>query len=79
MTGNPNATADAIYLAAHIETFDEHCPDARAVAVRDGRVLAVGGNEILAAYRGPGTEVVDFGAAAILPGFTDSHMHPVAG
>ncbi|MFF0747143.1 amidohydrolase [Streptomyces sp. NPDC004111] len=74
-----HSIADTVYLAAHIETFDEQRPTARAVAVRGERILAVGGPEVLDAHRGPATEVVDFGAATLLPGLTDAHSHPVGG
>lgn len=50
-------------------------PDAAAVAVRDDRIVFVGGVEAAAAYRGPETRVVDLGGAVLLPGLVDSHTH----
>lgn len=50
-------------------------PDAQAVAVRDGRILFVGGSDDAAAFRGPSTEIVDVDGATILPGLVDSHVH----
>ncbi len=45
-----------------------------AVAVQDGRIAAVGQDELLR-FRGPQTEVIDAGGGAILPGLNDGHLH----
>jgi predicted amidohydrolase YtcJ len=45
------------------------------VAVRDGRILATGSRDVLAAHRGPETQMVDVGARPVLPGFIDVHAH----
>ncbi|MEV5737723.1 amidohydrolase family protein [Streptomyces sp. NPDC052292] len=74
--------ADAIVLAGHVETFDETRPagpPADAVAVADGRVVAVGGTEALGPLRGPGTVVHAFPGATVMPGLVDVHAHPVWG
>jgi len=47
------------------------------LAVAGGRVAAVGGPELAAAARVAGGRVVDAGGALVLPGFVDSHTHPV--
>jgi predicted amidohydrolase YtcJ len=44
-----------------------------SVAIAGGRIVAVGGRELL--DRHPGCEVLDFGERPILPGFVDSHVH----
>ncbi|MFD4907280.1 amidohydrolase [Kitasatospora purpeofusca] len=49
------------------------------VAVTAGRITAVGPAEFLAPLRGPATTVHEFPDAAILPGLTDAHAHPVWG
>ncbi|WP_020548157.1 amidohydrolase [Embleya scabrispora] len=54
-------------------------PAANAVAIRDGRVLAVGDAATLAPLRGPATTVHEFPHATILPGLIDVHAHPVWG
>ena len=46
-----------------------------ALAVRDGRILAVGETQAVFAHRGPDTEMVDLRGRAILPGFVDAHGH----
>lgn len=50
-----------------------------AVAVQDGVIAAIGDRGDVADWRGPGTEVLDLGTSTLMPGFTDSHVHPVLG
>jgi predicted amidohydrolase YtcJ len=50
-----------------------------AVAVRAGRILAVGGDDEIHTYAGPGTRLVDLRGGTLLPGFQDAHCHPVSG
>jgi predicted amidohydrolase YtcJ len=52
---------------------------AEAVAVADGRIVAVGSDAALADYVGAETEVVDLAGGTLLPAFHDSHVHPVYG
>ncbi|MGH3652066.1 amidohydrolase [Glutamicibacter sp.] len=69
--------ADLLFANGPIYTMDPSCPKASALAVRDGRIIAVDG----AAHqlRGPSTEVVDLACKALLPGFHDAHVHPLLG
>jgi predicted amidohydrolase YtcJ len=46
-----------------------------AIAIRDGRIAAVGTSEEIAAFVGPGTEVLDLDGRTLLPGLIDPHMH----
>jgi predicted amidohydrolase YtcJ len=71
--------ADRIYTGGPILTIDDSLPRVEAVAVKDGRILAVGDLNILMAYRGDATEVFDLDGRAMLPGFVDSHGHVVMG
>jgi predicted amidohydrolase YtcJ len=50
-------------------------PDAEAVAVRDGRIVFVGGAREAERYRASAREVVDLGGATLLPGLVDAHVH----
>ncbi|HEX2513821.1 MAG TPA: amidohydrolase, partial [Chloroflexota bacterium] len=52
-------------------------PRAQAVAVRDGRVLAVGDDREVRALAGPHTVLVDLGGRTVIPGLIDSHLHMV--
>jgi len=67
-----------IYPARRIITMNPAFPFAEAVAVRDGRVLAVGTVEELAAW---GSHTVDdqFADKIIMPGFIEAHTHVMAG
>lgn len=68
-------TADLILRGGPILTMDEHRPRADAIAVRDGRIVAVGTVDEVTTHAGPGTEVLDLDGRALLPGFVDPHMH----
>jgi predicted amidohydrolase YtcJ len=46
-----------------------------AVAIREGRILALGDADDVLWWRGPRTEVLDVGGGTVLPGFCDSHLH----
>ncbi len=52
---------------------------ADAIAVRDGRIVAVGDTATVAALGGDGTRTIDLAGATVLPGFQDLHVHPVYG
>lgn len=64
-----------IYHDGVVLTMDDGLPRAEAVAVRNGRILAVGDDDEVLALRGSSTRVVDLGGRALLPGFIDSHAH----
>jgi predicted amidohydrolase YtcJ len=50
-------------------------PEAAANAIRDGRIVAIGSEAEVLAWRGPGTQVRDLGGRRVLPGFNDAHVH----
>ena len=52
---------------------------AQAMAVRDERVVAIGGNDEIRKLKGSGTEVVDLGGHFVMPGFNDAHVHLASG
>lgn len=66
--------ADLLVLGT-VLTMDPARPVAGSLAVRAGRVLAVGGQDEIDGLRGPDTEVVRLGSAVVLPGFVDPHLH----
>ncbi len=72
----PAAEADLILRGGKVVTVDERFSIAEAVAVRDGRVEAVGSDAEVAKLRGPRTEVVELRGRTVLPGLIDSHAHP---
>lgn len=68
--------ADVIYTGGEIVTIDDHNPSATALAVRAGRITAVGDrDDLVPAHRGPATRMVDLDGATLLPGFLDPHSH----
>jgi predicted amidohydrolase YtcJ len=73
---DPSATADTLYVGGNIVTINDAQPAAEALAVKDGRILAVGARaELEKAHKGKTTRVVDLGGNALLPGFLDAHSH----
>lgn len=67
--------ADTIFVNGPILTMNPAAPNAEALAVRGGRIVAVGSRDEVMALQGPGTKLVNLGGTALLPGFTDPHMH----
>ncbi|MEU1866590.1 amidohydrolase [Streptomyces gardneri] len=71
--------ADLLVRNAKVFTGDSDRPEARAVAIRDGRVAALGDDHDLAHLVGPGTKVVDALGRRVIPGLNDSHLHVIRG
>ncbi len=68
--------ADTVYTNGRIYTVNDAQPWAEAVAIKDGKFLAVGSNADVAAVTGDGTEVIDLEGAFAMPGLVDIHTHP---
>jgi predicted amidohydrolase YtcJ len=66
---------DQIFLARRIYTMNARRPIADAVAVRGGRIAAVGSRDAVLGLKARNTQIIDFGDATVLPGFVDPHMH----
>jgi len=66
---------DHIFLARRIYTMSARRPIADAVAVRGGRIAAVGSRDAVLGLKARNTQIIDFGDATVLPGFVDPHMH----
>jgi predicted amidohydrolase YtcJ len=60
---------------ANVITMDSRQPAAQAVAIGDGRIVAVGSNDSMQAWTTSTTHVHDLGGRTLLPGFYDSHNH----
>jgi len=69
--------ADLVLHGGRVHTVDDARPEAEAVAVRGGRIVAVGGHAEVRGWIGPTTEVLDLRGRTLLPGFQDAHVHPV--
>ena len=66
---------DQVLLNGKIVTVDEEFSIAEAVAIKDGKFVAVGSNADIRALVGPDTEEVDLEGRTVLPGFIDPHVH----
>ncbi len=71
--------ADTIYSGGPILTINDAQPTSEAVAVKDGRIIAVGALADIATHQGDTTELFDLEGRAMLPGFVDSHGHAIMG
>ena len=69
------APADILIVHAKVYTLDPQKPWAQAIAIRRGKIQAVGRDEEVERYRGIGTKRIDAGGKLVLPGFTDCHIH----
>ncbi len=68
-----NTSVDLVVHNAHVLTLDDANTVASAIAVRDGRIVAVGGDGLRKRYAA--TSSVDLGGRTLMPGFIDSHTH----
>lgn len=67
--------ADAVFYNAKILTVDRAFSVAEAVAIRNGRFVAVGTNAEVKGLIGPNTSAVDLGGRTVIPGLYDTHTH----
>lgn len=74
-TPHPAAPADVLYVNGTIRTMEAPDAVAEAVAIRDGRIVAVGTSKAMRSHRGAQTQVVDLHGRTMLPGFIDAHGH----
>ncbi|GGE75543.1 amidohydrolase [Niveispirillum cyanobacteriorum] len=72
-------TKDLILTNAKVTTLDRANPQAQAVAIRDGRILAVGTEAEVRAASGPDVSIIDAKGRRVIPGLIDSHMHIIRG
>lgn len=68
-------SADLILISGNVRTQDPGKPRAEAIAIRNGRIIAVGTNKAVRALAGPETRTIDAKGRLVLPGFNDSHVH----
>jgi predicted amidohydrolase YtcJ len=71
--------ADLLLINAKVWTVDSAKPAAQAVAVLGERIVAVGTNQEIEAWRGVSTRTIDLRGNLLLPGFNDAHVHFVDG
>src|SRR5450432_1322550 len=74
---DPDRPADLVLTGGAVLTMDGTRRSAQAVAVRDGRIAAVGSSTEIDRLRGPRTRRIELAGRTLLPGFQDAHVHPV--
>lgn len=72
---NKEETADTIFINGNIYTVNENQPRAEAIAVKEGRILAVGSNAEIEKFKNDNTEVIDLQGNFAMPGFIEGHGH----
>jgi predicted amidohydrolase YtcJ len=70
------ADADLV-ITGTVLTVDEERPTAEALAVADGRIIAVGDRSDVAGLAGADAQAVDIGDGYVMPGFIEAHGHPL--
>ena len=74
LKGQPQVeSADLVLYNGRIVTVDDAFSIRQAIAVKDGRILAVGGNELRNRYQS--ARSIDLAGRTVLPGFMDTHIH----
>jgi len=69
---------DLILINAKVTTLDRQNPEARAIAMRDGKFLSVGSEQEVR-RAAPKAKVIDVKGRRVIPGLIDSHMHIIRG
>src|SRR6476660_9403421 len=74
----PRVSVDLVVRNARIWTVNQKQPEAQALAVHAGRIVAVGSDVQTDAFRGSRTKVLDLAGRRVVPGCHDSHLHLLA-
>jgi len=72
-------TADLILFNGKVHTIDKAGAGATAVAIRDGKFLAVGSDDTVMSFRAEDTILIDLKKKLVIPGLNDSHIHLIRG
>ena len=74
-TRGVGSAADLVLLNGRVTTMDPTAPEVTALAAKDGRFVAIGGEDQIRPHIGAGTRVVDAKGHRVIPGLNDSHAH----
>src|SRR5580765_3233693 len=77
MTTTRKLQADVILYNGHITTLEANHPEAKSVAIKDGRIVGV--DDADSYERGPNTRAIDLKGRRVIPGLNDSHLHVIRG
>lgn len=71
--------ADLVLINGKVHTMESSNPFVEAIAIKNGKIIKVGKNEVIKKYIGKNTKVIDCKNKLVLPGFIDNHTHFVYG
>lgn len=77
--GDPTLVPDLILHNGHVLTVDDDFSTAEAIAIADGRFVAVGTTASVLALVGPETRSIDLAGRTVIPGLADDHFHDAGG
>jgi hypothetical protein len=66
-----------LVITGTVLTVDDARPTAEALAIADGRIIAVGDRSDIAWLIAPDTQTIDLGDGCVMPGFVEAHGHPL--
>jgi predicted amidohydrolase YtcJ len=72
-------SADLVLINGRIYTGESGQPWVQALAIREGRFLALGETADMSLYAGDATQIIDLDGRMAMPGIIDAHLHPVSG
>lgn len=73
--GEEPISPEIIFFNGTVLTMNKAQPQAQAIAIDDGRIIAVGSNEEIMALQGAETLLIDLQQRTLMPGFVDAHNH----
>src|SRR5258706_7169272 len=71
--------ADTLIVNARVATLNPRQPNATAIAIKGERIVAVGSDAELDAFKGPATRIIDAARRTVVPGLNDAHTHFIRG
>src|SRR5687767_523951 len=74
-----SSSAELVLYNGRITTLERQKPESEAVAMRDGRFVAVGSERDVMATAGPDAKRIDLKGRLVIPGLIDSHTHVIRG
>src|ERR1700736_134123 len=66
-----------LVIQGTVRTVDDLQPTAEALAISDGRIVAVGNRSGIDSWIGPETQTLELGDGCVMPGFVEAHGHPL--
>ena len=74
-TPHSNTEASIVYINGQIISVNDNMGTVEAIAVKDGRIIALGSNSDMPKYQGENTQLINLQGKTMLPGFVDAHSH----